>query len=329
MLSEVDKREEIDYIILMNEPFKNLTGQTALKSKLKFNLDSFKRGAPLPHFLFTGGKGNGKSQFAKQLAVEIKKVNPSFEGHLINCATIKNVNSFFEQVYEPKINGRHAILLLDEAHNLPDIIQNLLLTTIEVDDKIERVIPTDSGDMRINTLKHIFMFMSSEPDKIFAPLRDRMEIVSLAGYRQEDLGEILVKNCKGINFADGTVQVICESLRGNPRDAIKASNGIKKYCLINRSTRFAASDWQKYCSMNDVKPFGLNAGEIQILRVLAQNGHCSLNDLRGATGISRTAIMNDLEPFLLYKHFMKIDGKRVITTKGKEAWKTVEATGAF
>lgn len=309
----------------MSEPFKNLIGQSSLKAKLKFNLDSFKQGAPLPHFLFTGGKGNGKSQFAKQLAVEIKKVNSSFEGHLINCATIKNVTSFYEQVYEPKINGRHAILLLDEAHNLPDIIQQLLLTTIEVDDKIERVIPTDSGDMRINTLQHIFMFMSSEPDKLFSPLKDRMEIVSLAGYKPEELGEILVKNCKEITFAAGTVEVICESLRGNPRDAIKAANGIKKYCLINKSTRFTASDWQKYCAMNDVKPFGLNSGEIQILRVLAQNGHCSLNDLRGATGISRTAIMNDLEPFLLYKHFIKIDGKRIITPKGKIAWASVES----
>lgn len=308
----------------MNEPFKNLIGQSSLKAKLKFHLESFKQGAPLPHFLFTGGKGNGKSGFAKQLAVEIKKINPLFEGHLINCATIKNVNSFYEQIYLSKIEGKHAIILADEAHCLPDIIQQLLLTTIEVDDKIERVIPTDSGDMRINTMQHIFMFMSSEPDRLFSPLKDRMEIMALAGYKPEDLGQILVKSCKEINFAEGTVEVICDSLRGNPRDAIKAANGIKKYCLINKSTRFTALDWQKYCAMNDVKPYGLNSGEIQILRVLAQNGHCSLNDLRGATGISRTAIMNDLEPFLLYKHFIKIDGKRVITPKGKQAWIELE-----
>jgi Holliday junction resolvasome RuvABC ATP-dependent DNA helicase subunit len=266
----------------MNEPFKNLIGQSSLKNKLKFHLESFKQGAALPHFLFTGGKGGGKSQFAKQLAVEIKKADSRFEGHLINCATIKNVGSFFEQVYKPKIEDKHSIILLDEAHNLPDIIQQLLLTTVEVDDKIERVIPTDNGDMRINTLQHIFMFMSSEPDKIFAPLKDRMEIVALASYKPEDLGEILVKNCKEISFAEGTVNVICDSLRGNPRDAIKASNGIKKYCLISKNTQFTAFDWQKYSAMNDVKPYGLNSGEIQILRVLAQNGSCSLNDLRGA-----------------------------------------------
>jgi len=309
----------------MNEPFKNLTGQVSLKNKLSFHLESFKQGAPLPHFLFTGSKGGGKSQFAKQLAVEIKKVNSSFEGHLINCATIKNVNSFYEQIYQPKIEGKHCICLLDEAHNLPDIIQNLLLTTIEVDDKIERIIPTDSGDMRINTLQHIFVFMSSEPDRLFSPLRDRMEIMALAGYKPEDLGQILVKSCKEIAFDEGAVGVICDSLRGNPRDAIKTANGIKKYCLISKSNTFTSDDWQKYCMMNDVKPFGLNSGEIQILRVLAQNGHCSLNDLRGATGISRTAIMNDLEPFLLYKHFIKIDGKRIITEKGKKVWATVEA----
>jgi Holliday junction resolvasome RuvABC ATP-dependent DNA helicase subunit len=309
----------------MTQPFHNLIGQESLKAKLRFNLDSFKQGAPLPHFLFTGGRGGGKSQFAKQMAVEIKKVNPRFEGHLINCATIKNVNSFYEQIYQPKIEGKYCILLLDESHNLPDIIQQLLLTTIEVDDKIERVIPTDSGDMRINTMENIFMFMSSEPDKLFSPLKDRMEVVALSSYKPAELGEILVKQCKEIRFHDGTVEVICDSLRGNPRDAIKASQGIKKYCLINRTTKFSAANWNEYCLMNDVKPYGLKAGEIEVLRVLAQNGACSLNDLRGATSISRTAIMNDLEPYLLSKHFIKIDGKRHITPKGREAWKHVES----
>lgn len=304
--------------------FKSIIGQNAIKNKLSFALEALKLGSPLPHFLFVGAKGCGKTRFSTALATEVKKLNPKFEGHLINCATVKNVQSFYSQVYETRIQGKHSLICFDEAHCLPDIIQQLLLTTIEVDEKIERIIPTDSGDMRINTMENIFMFMSSEPDKLVAPLRDRMEIVALAGYKPEELGEILVKSCKEITFAAGTVEVICESLRGNPRDAIKAANGIKKYCLINKSTRFTASDWQKYCAMNDVKPFGLNAGEIQILRVLAQNGHCSLNDLRGATGISRTAIMNDLEPFLLYKHFIKIDGKRIITQKGKTAWAELE-----
>lgn len=309
----------------MTEPFKNLTGQVALKNKLSFALDAFKLGSPLPHFLFVGAKGCGKTKFSTALAVEVKKFNSKFEGHLINCATIKNVQSFYSQIYETRIQDKHSLICFDEAHCLPDIIQQLLLTTIEVDDKIERIIPTDSGDMRINTLQHIFMFMSSEPDKLFFPLRDRMEIVALSSYKPAELGEILVKQCKEIKFHDGTVAAICDSLRGNPRDAIKASQGIKKYCLINRTTKFSEKDWLEYCKMNDVKPFGLNAGEIQVLRVLAQNGACSLNDLRGATSISRTAIMNDLEPYLLSKHFIKIDGKRHITHKGSAAWKIIEA----
>lgn len=308
----------------MNEPFKNLRGQTRLKSKLSFGLEAFKAGSVLPNYLFVGARGNGKTGFAKTLAKEIKKIDKDFEGHLINCATLKTVASFMDQVYTPKIEGKKCVILFEECHNLPDIIQQLFLTTIEVDNSIERSIPTDSGDMRVNLRENIFIFMSSEPDRLFNPLKDRMEMVSLSPYTQEELGEILVHECKEVQFCAGTVEVICESLRGYPRDAIKASNGIKKYCLINKSNRFTALDWQKYCSMNDVKPYGLNAGEIQILRVLAQNGHCSLNDLRGATGISRTAIMNDLEPFLLYKHFIKIDGKRIITNRGKEVWATVE-----
>jgi len=308
----------------MNEPFKNLTGQQRTKTKLTFHLDAFKKGIPLPHYLFTAGKGAGKSMFAKELAREIKRHNNEFEAHLINCATIKNVNSFYEQIYDTKIRGKRSILLMDESHNLPDVIQQLLLTTIEVDDKIERVIPTDSGDMQINTLDHIFMFMSSEPDRIFPPLRDRMEVVSLCAYKPVELGEILINHCKGITFAPETVSHICDSLRGNPRDAIKAANGVIKYCKINNQSSISINDWQKYCVLNDVKPFGLNSGEIQVLKVLVNNGACSLNDLRGATNISRTAIMNDLEPYLLSKHFIKIDGKRHATPKGKEAWKILE-----
>lgn len=308
----------------MTKPFQNLLGQERLKQKLIFGLESFKNGGLLPHYLFVGARGCGKTFFAKELARSIHVHDKGFQAHLINCATLKSVKSFYEQIYEQKIVNRKCILLFDEAHNLPDILQQLFLTTIEVDDKVERVIPTESGDMTINMRNHIFMFMSSEPDRLFAPLKDRMEIVSLAAYKIDELSEIVARHAKDVKFDDGVLAAIAESLRGHPRDAVKTAKGIVNYCIIQNRQSFSSGDWAKFTYLNNVKPYGLNDGEIQILRVLAQNGECSLNDLRGATGISRTAIMNDLEPYLLYRHFIRIDGKRKITNKGREAWKFVE-----
>lgn len=297
--------------------FQFTTGQLKAKQKLSFHLDAFKMGASLPFYLFVGAKGFGKNQVAKALAKGVKDINKDFSAHLINCATIKNIKAFKEQIYDQKIDGRHTCLLLDECHNLPDIVQQLFLSAVDVSNDVERVIHTDDGDMRINTRQHVFIFMTSEPDALFAPLKDRLETIVMAPYTQDELAQIVLFANKKVKVSDEIIHDIADHLRGNPRSAVKMAHAIEKFCLINGSENFGRAEWENFKIINDISPHALDAVEIEILRVLAARGDCSLNDLRAATGLSRNALMNNHEVFLMHKNFMRVDQKRKITEKGR------------
>ena len=52
----------------------------------------------------------------------------SFE---LNCSTIKNNDSFFEQIFIPLILDNEITVLFDEAHELPNDLTMALLTILD------------------------------------------------------------------------------------------------------------------------------------------------------------------------------------------------------
>lgn len=309
----------------MNEPFHKIVGQEPIKRRLLHSIECFKVGGVFPHYLFSGAMGNGKGAITKEFCRLLYQHDKEFVAHTINCATIKDIGSFYKQVYLPMIEGKKVLLRFDECHNLEDKIQQLFLSAIDVSDEIEREIPTDFGGMKFNLRDHIFIFMSSEPDKLFPPLKNRMDEISMTSYKQSELGEILKRRCKNISFADQVIEVIASHLRGNPRSAEQMAKKILGYCGLKKVETFTAQDWQDFQYVNDIKPFGLSGNEIEVIKALAQRTECSLNDLRAATNLSRTAIMNDCEPYLTQLRFMLVNKQRQITPKGMAFWQTMQS----
>ena len=57
--------------------FETLVGQKSLKKKLQFYKESCDATQKMPFLFFVGAKGLGKTEFAKQLAKEIKNTDGS------------------------------------------------------------------------------------------------------------------------------------------------------------------------------------------------------------------------------------------------------------
>ena len=75
--------------------FETLVGQKSLKKKLQFYKESCDVTQKMPFLFFVGAKGLGKTEFAKQLAKEIKNTDGSRRPFLeINCSTLKRVDDF-------------------------------------------------------------------------------------------------------------------------------------------------------------------------------------------------------------------------------------------
>jgi len=304
--------DDVDY-------FKGLIGQAALKRKLSFYLDAFKETRRMPFLLFIGGKGSGKTHFAKRLSANLldkKSVKrPLLE---INCSIIRNNQMFFETLFLQFLNDKNITVLFDECHNLPKDLAQALLTICNSDPDAIRDFQWQESVYRFDFTRLTFLFATTEQDKIFPPLKDRMEIVDFEAYKQEELKQIVEMHSGDTVYEGGILDDISKCLRGNARSCVKMAENISTYRQKVGNPFFGRANWKELCHALNILPMGLNNSEVMILHELNERGACSLNMLASATGLSRTAIISDVEQHLLRNALIKIDGKRKITERGQK-----------
>ena len=294
--------------------FNSLIGQDHIKRQLDFYLRAHKATGVTPFLMFNGAKGLGKTEFAKQFAKELKK--PMLE---INCSTIKNSKQFFEQIFMPVIMDNEITILFDECHALPKDLVMAFLTVFNIDNSRRREFSFEDSSLEFNFEKQTYVFATTEPDKLFAPFKDRLTIIDFKPYSQIELSDILQKKLDHVSFDSATLVSISDSLRGNARSAVKRAKEIEMYCESKNQAPFGPQDWKELCHDLGIDALGLTNTEIEILHVLKNRGDCTLGMLSAATGLSRTCIQRDSEIHLLKKGLMNIDIKRKITPAGIRA----------
>lgn len=294
--------------------FEGLVGQDTLKSRLNFYSDAKKATGTLPFLLFNGAKGLGKTEFAKAFAKSLGK--PMIE---INCSTIRNAEQFFEQVFIPAILDKDVTILLDEAHALPKDLEMAFLTIFNIEGAKTKRFEFGESSLLFEFERQTFLFATTELDKLFPPFKDRLTQLDFEPYSGKELGKIIQKKMDWIDFKDNILDEICETVRGNARSAIKRALEVSAYAEVNNTATFGKKEWKSLCDLLGIMPYGINATELQVMRILKERGACTLQMLSAVTGMSRTALQKDAEVFLLKNGFMRIDGKREITGKGAKA----------
>ena len=294
--------------------FDNLIGQDHIKKSLQFYVEGSQRGGAVPPLLLTGARGLGKTEYARQMAKGLGK--PLLE---LNCSTIKNNTQFFEQVFVPVVMNNEITLLFDECHALPKDLQNAFLTVFNVEKGTRKHFEWDGSSMEFNFIKQTYLFATTEPDKIFTPLKDRFEEIDFRPYTCNELGDILKLRADWVSFEGNVIDMIGETLRGNARSAVKRAKQICLFCETKNISKFGAKEWKELCDTLGITPNGLSNSEIQVLSILKERGPSTLAMLSAVTGISRSALQRDVEMHLLRKGFMKINGNREITGDGRRA----------
>ncbi len=301
---------------MMTKPdmFEGLIGQDSLKTRLEFYSEAKSATGTIPFLMFNGAKGLGKTEFAKCFAKSLGK--PMIE---VNCSTIRNAEQFFEQVFIPAILDKDVTILFDEAHALPKDLVMSFLTIFNIEGAKTKRFEFGESSFLFDFQRQTFLFATTELDKLFPPFRDRLTVVDFQPYKSSELAGIIKKKIDWINFEDGIMDEIAETVRGNARSAIKRALEISAYAEVNNRAKFNLEDWKKLCDLLGILPYGINATELQVMRILKERGACTLQMLCAVTGMSRTAIQKDAEIYLLKNGFMRIDGKREITGKGTQA----------
>ena len=297
--------------------FPELVGQTNVKKKLSFYLDAFHKTGMCPFLNLIGSKGLGKTEFAKAFAKNLYNQDGDRRTFLeLNCSTIKNNEQFFEQIFLPIIADNEITVLFDEAHALPKDLTMAFLTIFNTEKTARKRFEFNEMTFEFNFKQQTFIFATTESDKIFPPLKDRLTTVDFEGYTDDELAQIIQLCAPDVIFGNGCLKEVAKTVRNNARSAVKRAKEISLYCGAKESSFFTLDSFAELCDSVGILPYGITFTEKQILEVLKECGSCTLTGLAAKLGLSKTALQRDHELYLLNKSFMEIDGKRKITTHG-------------
>ena len=299
--------------------FDNLIGQSEIKDQLGFYSKAFQKTGTVPFILLNGAKGLGKTEFLKAFSKTITnsdgKPRPMLE---LNSSTIKNNQMFFEQIFMPIVQGNEVTLFFDECHALPNDLVMAFLSILNTERTPYKEFNWREYTFTFDFTKISMIFATTELDKLFPPLKDRLTVLDFKPYNQNELAAIIKGRLPDVEFEDGLVEEIATTTRGNARDAVKRAKQIELYCETNNSNLFLKDEWNDLRKVLGIKPLGLSNTEMQVLDILNTRGPSTLQTIAAVTGMSRTAIQKDAELYLLQRGLMKINGVRELTKAGSD-----------
>ncbi len=299
--------------------FDNLIGQPEIKKQLEFYSQAYQKTSVVPFLLLNGAKGLGKTEFLKQFSKSLTNVDgkprPMLE---LNSSTIKNNQMFFEQIFMPIVQGNEVTLFFDECHALPNDLVMAFLSILNTERTPYKEFNWREYTFTFDFTKISMIFATTELDKLFPPLKDRLTVLDFKPYNQNELAAIIKGRLPDVEFEDGLVEEIATTTRGNARDAVKRAKQIELYCETNNSNLFLRDEWNDLRKVLGIKPLGLSNTEMQVLEILHTRGASTLQTIAAVTGMSRTAIQKDAELYLLQRGLMKINGVRELTKAGSD-----------
>ena len=305
--------------------FENVVGQKAAKKKLRFFKDGYDATGIIPHLMFIGMKGGGKTTLAKVMGRQLparfdtERLGKPKTFLEINCSSIKSIKQFFNQIVIPHINEKECTVLFDEASELPKDVTMALLTILNPNSENRTSFSYEDYTVDFDFSRQSFMFATTEAQSIFHALMDRTERIDLEEYSYYELGLIVSRVCEGVTFQEGVLEEIATVLRGNARAAQKMANNISIFLKSKRTKKFSRKSWEQLKDDMSILPLGLNPIEVQVLRHLSEKKDCSLTHLAAKTGLSKACLQRDFEMYLQKMNLMEITtAGRGITSKGQK-----------
>ena len=297
--------------------FPKMVGQEAAKRKLRFFIEGYERTNIVPHLLFCAPKGTGKTMMAREFARNLlnsETLEPKSYTE-INCATIRNLRQFVEQVMAVHVNNVDKTILFDECSELPKDVSMALLTVLNPNSTHTNTFSYEGYDFEIDFRRTTFIFATTEPQDVFHSLMDRLERIDLEDYSYVELAKILrICTPEHIRFEGMLLSDhIAPSLRGNARAAQKMADHIVNYVSRKDNNKFNKNDWDKLKDILDVLPFGMTKIELKLLGTLYREGMLRLYNLAAKMQMSRSAIQNNYEVYLQKLNLIEVtqNGRRL------------------
>ena len=302
---------------MSQENYSEIVGQDKTKKKLNFILEGYSKSKIIPHLLFVAPRGCGKTLIAQKTANLMKRDRTI----IVNCSTIKNVKSFFNQIMLPYVYDKDVTIIFDEASELPRDVTMALLTILNPNQNNRNEFTFDEGTYEFRFDINSFMFCTTEAQKIFHALLDRLYRIDLQDYSYIDLGKIINNNLKlkNQNVTDEILSEVASVCRGNARQAQSMANQISSYLASKNSKELDKNGWLEIKDSLSIYPLGLTEIELNVIKILKDHGEIRLTNLSAKTNLTKEMLQRNVELYLIRNNLIEIRPTgRALTKKGHE-----------
>src|SRR4051812_6896577 len=279
-------------------------GQRNVAERLAIALTaSKKRGEPLPHILFDGPPGLGKTTFAtvlhNELGVELNLTSgPALDKKM-------DVMPFLTNATEG------SILFIDEIHRLPKTVEEFIYPVME-DFRVDVVLGEGMSARTINLplKKFTIIGATTRSGMLSGPLRDRFHMHEhLEFYDVEDLARIITVNSVKLRttVSPEAAWELAQRSRGTPRLANARLRWVRDYATARADGNIDLAIARDALDMQEIDGEGMDKQDRRYLETLV---HVFRGGPTGAEAISATmnvavdTLTDEVEPYLLRRHFI-------------------------
>jgi len=302
---------------MAKENYSEIVGQEKTKAKLNFLLEGFEQTKIMPHLLFVAPRGCGKTMIAQETA----KIMNRQKNIIVNCSTIKNVKSFFNQVMLPYIFDKDVTIIFDEASELPRDVTMALLTILNPNTNNQNEFTFEDGTYNFRFNQNSFIFCTTEAQKIFHALADRLYRIDMEDYSYISLGKIIQNNLKSKNqsIEINVIDEVASVCRGNARQAQSMANQISSYLMSKNSNKLTSGGWSEIKGKLSIYPLGLSEIELNIIKILKEHGEVRLTNLSAKTNLTKDMLQKNVEMYLMRNNLIEVRPTgRALTKKGHD-----------
>jgi Holliday junction DNA helicase RuvB len=330
------------------DAFKSIIGNDDIKKQLLVSLSAAKyKNLPVPHVLFAGAAGCGKTSMSKAVA---KAMNVPYIA--VSPYGLRTEKAIKEEIVDRlPWNGYNrkgekigkifpSIVFIDEIHNLPLRGQEILGIMME---SWEFVLPRNKGNLHIP--QFTLIGATTMEGMLSKPMRDRFKIIHRFNtYSLKDSIDITtnyVANIKKLKINEEAALEIAKRGRGVPRLIIRYIDWISDMALLEmpcpkeevrtemiKAIKFpeessliiTVEEVRKAFIIMKIDDQGLNEVDVKILKCLSESETpVGIDTLVVISNETAKTIEHVIEPYLIQIGFIKrTPSGRILTETGRQ-----------
>src|SRR6266540_3730812 len=279
-------------------------GQQTVKKRLNIVLNSCKKlKEPLPHILFDGPPGLGKTTFATVLPNELGTSLQMTSGPALSKPG--DLLPFLTNAAEG------SFLFIDEIHRMPRVVEEFIYPAME-DFRIDIVLGEGVNARTISMKLQQFTLIgaTTRSGMLSSPMRDRFKMHEhLEFYTVAELAEIVRINARKLKteLTDEAAQELAARSRGTPRIANARLWWARQFATSEHDGRITLDVARSALKMTAVDNEGLDKQDRRYLETLIgvfEGGPTGVEALAATMNLPADTLDSEVEPYLLREQFI-------------------------